>query len=122
MCVHIHTRLVMGNQVLGLDPAGRKGYCARDCPVTRISQNDLRALPSVFSWDEPRRGKYLVIVEIAPRGTIRRRPGSVFERRSSAVWPGKALRGVMPGRNLGGTVREHDQPRLRTRNCLWLGL
>ena len=28
----------------------------------------------------------------------------------------------MPGRNLGGTVREHDQPRLRTRNCFWLGL
>src|SRR5689334_12367874 len=28
----------------------------------------------------------------------------------------------MPGRILGGTVREHDQPRLRKRNCWWLGL
>jgi hypothetical protein len=52
-CVHIHTRRVMGNQVLALDPAGGNDYSARDCPVTRISQKDLRALPSVFFGMSP---------------------------------------------------------------------
>ncbi len=45
-----------------------------------------------------------------------------FERRSIAVWPGKAVRSETLGRTLGGTVREHDQPRFHTRTCLWLSL
>ena len=55
-------------------------------------------------------------------GKAARLVGPVFERRSIAVRPGKAVRSETPGRTLGGTVREHDQPRLHMRLCLWSGL
>src|SRR5271157_6650536 len=81
-----------------------------DCPVTRISYG---RSPALFLTPFLRElGGRTASYRCWSRrvGKAARLVGPVFERRSIAVRPGRAVRSETPGRTLGGTVREHDQP------------
>ncbi len=95
-----------------LTARGETAKVPGDCPVTRISSDEIprSSWPGSSGVFERENSLKPVVVLPASAGPMWL-AGPVLERRSIAVRPGKAVRSETPGRTLGGTVREHDQPR-----------